>query len=1078
MRFFLQNCKFCCTFVPLKLLKRSSTSYLMKKHFSLFLVLATVTCLYAQTKKPDFQVGDLSYRITTTSIDYPTVEVWNPTLVFNEGNYSISTNAYYWLEDVLIPNKVEYDGETYEVTSIGMLAFYDCSSLTSITIPNSVTNIEDDAFIKSPFISIIVEEENCVYDSRENCNAIIETATNTLITGCQNTIIPNSVTSIGKNAFYGCPSLKSITIPNSVTSIGENAFYGCPSLKSITIPNSVTSIETTAFHGCQSLTSIKVNEGNAIYDSREKCNAIIKTATNTLIIGCQNTIIPNSVTSIGESAFRECSSLTSITIPNSVTSIGNAAFCSCSSLNSITILDGVTSIGQHAFEFCNALTSITIPNSVTNIENGAFYQCRSLTSITSHATTPPIIKSSTFDGVDKTIPVYVPCECIPKYESTNYWSDFTNIQEPTVTYSINVYSKDSKMGSAKVISHDVCSSQIFATANYGYSFTQWSDGDTDNPRTLTLTQDTILTAEFETNQYTITTRASHSERGTTQVDTTVNYLEYISISATANYGYHFAKWSDGITDNPRQIQVTKDTIYTAIFDKNTYTISLSCNKERGSVDGATSAEYLDKVTLTATANYGYHFAKWSDGNTDNPRTLTLTQDTILTAEFETNQYTITTRASHSERGTTQGDTTVNYLEYISISATANYGYHFTQWYDGNDNNPRQIQVTDNATYTAAFEKNTYTISFSCNKEQGSIHGKTSAKYLDKVTLTATPKHGYHFTKWSDGNTDNPRSFTITQDTTFTAEFAQSFSGQCGDKLYWVYDQATQTISITGSGNMYNYTSNTQPWALFKEQIEKLTTSNTTTNIGTSAFEGCIRLGKVSIGSAIEHINAYAFAECNRLYHIYCYPTYPPFIEESSFANYNVYLHIPCDYKEGYELDIVWGNFKYIECIGAESGTTKPNTVIVTPGITDVTITWPTESTADTYSIVIKKSNEVVCTLTFNADGQLLNIAFSPGRESNHPAQYAEQTGNGYCFTVTGLEESTLYTYSIDVKNAANKTIKSHRGEFITESLTALPNLSIRQGETGEGINCKKIIHNGQLLIFHNGKTYNVMGQGL
>ena len=350
--------------------------------------------------------------------------------------------------------------------------------------------------------------------------------------------------------------------------------------------------------------------------------------------------------------------------------------------------------------------------------------------------------------------------------------------------------------------------------------------------------------------------------------------------------------------------------------------------------------------------------------------------------------------------------------------------------------------------------------------------------MDKVTLTATPKHGYHFTKWSDGNTDNPRSFTITQDTTFTAEFAQSFSGQCGDKLYWVYDQATQTISITGSGNMYNYTSNTQPWALFKEQIEKLTTSNTTTNIGTSAFEGCIRLGKVSIGSAIEHINAYAFAECNRLYHIYCYPTYPPFIEESSFANYNVYLHIPCDYKEGYELDIVWGNFKYIKCIGAESGTTKPNTVIVTPGITDVTITWPTESTADTYSIVIKKSNEVVCTLTFNADGQLLNIAFSPGRESNHPAQYAEQTGNGYCFTVTGLEESTLYTYSIDVKNAANKTIKSHRGEFITESLTALPNLSIRQGETGEGINCKKIIHNGQLLIFHNGKTYNVMGQEL
>ena len=148
--------------------------------------------------------------------------------------------------------------------------------------------------------------------------------------------IPSSVTSIGNRAFEGCSSLTSITIPNSVTSIGDHAFNGCSSLTSITIPNSVTSIGEGAFRGCSGLKSMVVESGNMVYDSRENCNAIIETATNTLIAGCQNTIIPNSVTSIGEWAFLKCTSLTSITIPNSVTSIGEAAFCWCSSLKAVT----------------------------------------------------------------------------------------------------------------------------------------------------------------------------------------------------------------------------------------------------------------------------------------------------------------------------------------------------------------------------------------------------------------------------------------------------------------------------------------------------------------------------------------------------------------------------------------------------------------------------------------------------------------------------------------------------------------------------------------------------------------------
>ena len=216
------------------------------------------------------------------------------------------------------------------VTSIGGYAFASCGGLTSVTIPNAVTSIGDYAFASCVGLtSIVVEESNSYYDSRNNCNAIIETASNTLIAGCQNTVIPEGVTSIGGFAFVSCGGLTSVTIPESVTNIAIYAFYGCSALTSVTIPNSVTSIGYYAFASCGGLTSIVVEESNSYYDSRNNCNAIIETASNTLIAGCQNTVIPEGVTSIGYGAFFECSGLTSITIPNSVTSIGDGAFYGC-----------------------------------------------------------------------------------------------------------------------------------------------------------------------------------------------------------------------------------------------------------------------------------------------------------------------------------------------------------------------------------------------------------------------------------------------------------------------------------------------------------------------------------------------------------------------------------------------------------------------------------------------------------------------------------------------------------------------------------------------------------------------------
>ena len=221
--------------------------------------------------------------------------------------------------------------------------------LTSVVIPSNVTNIGGGAFY--------------------GC------------TGLTSIDIPNSVTSIDYDAFYCCRGLTSIVIPDSVTSVGGGAFNGCDVLTSVTIGSGVTSIGDNAFGNCGSLTNITIDSNNNTYDSRDNCNAIIEASTNKLLCGCQNTVIPNSVTSIGNNAFNGCTGLTSIDIPNSITSIGEEAFWGCSSLTSIDIPNSVTSIDDSAFHYCRGLTSCTIGNSVTSIGDDTFNGCRGLTSI-------------------------------------------------------------------------------------------------------------------------------------------------------------------------------------------------------------------------------------------------------------------------------------------------------------------------------------------------------------------------------------------------------------------------------------------------------------------------------------------------------------------------------------------------------------------------------------------------------------------------------------------------------------------------------------------------------------------------
>lgn len=351
-------------------------------------------------------------------------------------------------------------------TTIGKRAFYECYSLRSVKLPNSITSIGDDAFqncnvldtisipsniksigynafwatkiteVKIPATttyigrnafayceqlrSISVDSKNSAYDSRNNCNALIDKATNTLMRGCGTTIIPNTVQIIGQHAFAGCLNLSDASIPNSVTTIEDNAFSNCRALTSVVIPSSVTLLYQQSFSGCSSLKSIRVDENNRTYDSRNNCNAVIETATKTLMIGCQSTIIPKGITSIAERSFQSCEKLDSIKIPY-----------------------GVTSIGDYAFAYCNDLVYVEIPNSVQTIRYGAFNECYNIQTVVSKIKDPESMNMDwAFSGTTGSATLFVPKGSKQAYQNKYGWSDFYYIEEmegdpltaPTLTY--------------------------------------------------------------------------------------------------------------------------------------------------------------------------------------------------------------------------------------------------------------------------------------------------------------------------------------------------------------------------------------------------------------------------------------------------------------------------------------------------------------------------------------------------------------------------------------------------------------------------------------------------------------------
>ena len=469
----------------------------------------------------------------------------------------------------------------------------------------------------------------------------------------------------------------------------------------------------------------------------------------------------------------------------------------------------------------------------------------------------------------------------------------------------------------------------------------------------------------------------------------------------------------------------------------------------------------DDMLLNATPDYGYHFVKWSDGVTDNPRMIELTQDTTLEAIFAHNP--VITYTYDSNLGYVDGPTTTptgKAEDDIIFTAQPARDCNFVKWGDGNTDNPRTYHLSQDVTMEAIFAKNPV-ITYTYDSNLGYIDGPTTTPTgmaEDDITFTAQPARGCNFVKWGDGNTDNPRTYHLSQDVTMEAIFDYALSGNCGkdNVLTWKLDKSAMALEISGAGALadnFNYT----------YDIVSATIGNEVTLIGQNAFAYCGKLKNVIVGSNVKVIEEYAFDDCTAIETITCYSMRPPTVNNGAFENldYSTIVYVPADYLNTYKMHDFWGVYD-VRPIGASK--TEATEVKVEPTATTADVVWPAVENAATYELVIKdKNGNVVCTLIFNANGQLTQIAFSAPARDN-AAQAA-----GFAFTVTGLEEGTSYDLTITAKDGNGTTLDEKTIAFSTSGETGVDAL-----QAGE-LRSSKVLRNGEVLILRGGKMYNLQG---
>ena len=812
------------------------------------------------------------------------------------------------------------------VTNVGTSAFVDCSNLSSVTLASSVTEIGSDAF--------------------NACRSL------------KNIVLPNALTTIGSNSFQ-LTNIKKITFPSTIQDIGMMAFLnaGLDTVicEAITPPSlglyafGYSTVDILYVHNVETYKNdaswrnkfkeIQKIDGSSYEEEEEELGGTCGTNVKWTYKGGVLTISGDGAMNDfynywGEAPWHEyVKDITSIEIEEGITHIGNRAFCGCNN---------------------NAFTSITLPSTLISIGMLAFGSCRNLSEVTCKALTPPSIGSGAFDGTGDSKRLYV-------YNPTIYvdseWEIYFTIKQIGATNESS-YTVDVKCNpehgtvSGGGTYAEGTTIEISAKPKNGYEFVRWSDGNTDNPRILTVTKDISLTAEF-TSQYTITLNCNQLQ-GSVSGGGTYKKGTIIKISATPKYGYKFVRWSDGNTANPRTLTVTKNLTLTAEFaeiDDNEVIDSGTCgenltwtltyygvliisgtgdmedyyidepspwNNKKNNIEkliveygvtsigrrafyycsSLTSVDIGNSVTsigeeafrgcssltsvaignsVTSIGDWAFSYCS-SLTSVDIPHSVTSIGDDAFRSCSSLTSVDIGNSVTSIGGWAFSGCTSLTTVICEAINVPALGSGAFPDY--ASEQRKLYVPAESLDDYKAADQwkdfgyifpiGGTYSITLTCNLEHGTVSGDGVYQAGETATLTATPKDGYKFVRWSDDNTINPRTLTVTEDLTLTAEFAiiedddVIDSGTCGENLMWTLTY-NGVLIISGTGDMEDYyIDEPSPWNNKKNNIKKLIVMAGVTSIGDDAFSECSSLTSVDIGNSVTSIGDWAFYYCSSL----------------------------------------------------------------------------------------------------------------------------------------------------------------------------------------------------------------------
>ena len=892
--------------------------------------------------------------------------------------------------------------------------FEGCYSLTTITIPKGIKRIDYETFNGCPLTSIIWNAQNCddfAYESRhwyygsDHINTPLRSTIKSITFG-------KDVQHIPAYLCYNLQELTSITISENIKTIGQYAFLGCNSLESVIWEaKACTDFEPTDKLVPFYLISPQITSFT-FGDSVEHIPAYICNNMSNLT----TITIPNNVISIGCHAFYETGVYNNDSNwENGVLYINNCIVAAKTDISgTCQIKDDIRLIADAAFYDCDAITSTTIPNSVTSIGKSAFYDCDSLTLITLNSNA---IVSKTYnlnsdinmdDMFGSQVQEYVIGDSVTSVG--NYaFHGCSGLTSVTISNNVTSIGESAFLNCCFTRDNFINNSSLDAEKN-NYWGAKIADIETDG---LLMRNDTVIQCRPIVTSVTIPESVTSigEEAFYWCSALTSIYLPYkIPIANKSSFNdYHYeqvklyvpleayeAYKADDIWGNFKDIQ------YIDNFYANNIHYKYMANGEILSESLLVERNFNKFTTISIIGSQNWHYdSKYGatmSGYSDSDQKTYQNEDWLISPALDLSQYSSATlKFSHA------------FGPKSSVPTTAAQKAQYTCWVSNNfDNDVTAATWTElPITYgTTAWSYITTTVDIPVENLTENCH--IAWKY-ECINSSATweiksVEIGGHYTKQAVEVIDKEDKYSndIIIPSTVTHNYA---------------DYDVQAIAANAFSDCASLTS--------------ITIGNNVTSIESSAFSGCTALNEITLSASVKSIGENAFAGCTKLYDIYCYSMEPPTAYESSFANYNAFLHVPCDNQRVYLLDLLFGNFKYIECIEAE--TTPTDTVVVTPSFNDAEFIWPSNSSADSYTLAISKDGEIFCTLTFNANGQLTGIAFAPSRNGQHNAPAAAQTANGFAFTVTGLDEGANYTYDLLIQDRSGNTLQSYSGEFRTQS---------------------------------------------